>query len=87
MASFLLSSKIKVLVVISARAFHSLHDLFNYFQATIICDVIVLYVLKARALYYDKKYLEVIGDDAYKVCLNGLYLVINNFMQKWIATN
>ena len=38
-----------------------------FFQATIVCDIIVLYMLKARQLYKDKKYLEVIGDDAYKV--------------------
>jgi len=39
----------------------------GFFQATIVCDIIVLYMLKARQLYKDKKYLEVIGDDAYKV--------------------
>lgn len=38
-----------------------------YLQATIICDIVVLYVLKAKHLYKEKKYLEVIGDDAYKV--------------------
>lgn len=35
--------------------------------ATIICDIVVLYILKARALYKEKKYLQVVGDDAYKV--------------------
>ncbi|WAR03756.1 P2RX4-like protein [Mya arenaria] len=34
--------------------------------ATIICDIVVLYVLKSRALYKEKKYLEVVGDDAYE---------------------
>lgn len=37
------------------------------FQATIICDIFVLYVLKAKVLYKSKKYLDVEGDDAYKV--------------------
>lgn len=35
--------------------------------ATVICDIVVLYMLKARALYKEKKYLQVVGDDAYKV--------------------
>lgn len=35
--------------------------------ATVICDIVVLYILKARALYKEKKYLQVVGDDAYKV--------------------
>lgn len=35
--------------------------------ATIICDIFVLYVLKAKTLYKSKKYLDVEGDDAYKV--------------------
>lgn len=35
--------------------------------ATVICDIVVLYVLKARALYKEKKYLQVVGEDAYKV--------------------
>ncbi|KAL4223867.1 Receptor for ATP that acts as a ligand-gated ion channel [Mactra antiquata] len=34
--------------------------------ATILCDIIVLYVLKAKNLYRQKKYLEVVSDDAYK---------------------
>ncbi|KAL3856151.1 hypothetical protein ACJMK2_010939, partial [Sinanodonta woodiana] len=34
--------------------------------ATILCDIVVLYILKARSIYREKKYLEVIGDDAYK---------------------
>ncbi|XP_041348951.1 P2X purinoceptor 4-like isoform X2 [Gigantopelta aegis] len=33
--------------------------------ATIICDIFVLYILKARSLFRDKKYLTVTGDDAY----------------------
>ncbi|XP_046564647.1 P2X purinoceptor 4-like isoform X2 [Haliotis rubra] len=35
--------------------------------ATIVCDVVVLYFLKARTYYRDKKYLTVTGDDAYEV--------------------
>ncbi|OPL33349.1 p2x 4 purinoceptor, partial [Mytilus galloprovincialis] len=35
-------------------------------MATVICDIVVLYFLKARNLYKDKKYLQVVGDDAYK---------------------
>ncbi|XP_064612212.1 P2X purinoceptor 4-like isoform X2 [Liolophura sinensis] len=35
--------------------------------ATIICDIVVLYVLKARTLYKEKKYLTVKGDDAYEI--------------------
>ncbi|XP_078337103.1 P2X purinoceptor 4-like isoform X1 [Crassostrea virginica] len=38
--------------------------------ATVICDIAVLYVLKARALYREKKYLQVISDDAYKGLIN-----------------
>ena len=38
-----------------------------------ICDIIVLYVLKARSLYREKKYLQVEGDDAYKV--SALYSI------------
>ncbi|XP_071180604.1 P2X purinoceptor 4-like isoform X1 [Mytilus edulis] len=34
--------------------------------ATVVCDIVVLYFLKARSLYKDKKYLQVVGDDAYK---------------------
>jgi len=34
--------------------------------ATIISDIVVLYVLKARTVYRDKKYLNVVGEDAYK---------------------
>ena len=34
--------------------------------ATILCDIVVLYVLKGKDLYKKKKYLEVMGDDAYK---------------------
>ncbi|CAC5361215.1 P2RX4 [Mytilus coruscus] len=34
--------------------------------ATVLCDIAVLYFLKARHLYKDKKYLQVVGDDAYK---------------------
>ncbi|XP_033748949.1 P2X purinoceptor 4-like isoform X2 [Pecten maximus] len=34
--------------------------------ATILCDIVVLYVLKAKDVYRDKKYLNVVGDDAYK---------------------
>ncbi|XP_046356383.2 P2X purinoceptor 4-like isoform X1 [Haliotis rufescens] len=34
--------------------------------ATIVCDVVVLYFLKARTYYRDKKYLTVTGDDAYE---------------------
>ncbi|XP_053376258.1 P2X purinoceptor 4-like isoform X1 [Mercenaria mercenaria] len=34
--------------------------------ATILCDIMVLYILKAKYLYRDKKYLQVEGDDAYK---------------------
>ncbi|KAL3856150.1 hypothetical protein ACJMK2_010938 [Sinanodonta woodiana] len=37
--------------------------------ATILCDIIVLYVLKARSIYREKKYVEVIGDDAYKLSM------------------
>ncbi|XP_021377635.1 P2X purinoceptor 4-like isoform X2 [Mizuhopecten yessoensis] len=35
-------------------------------MATILCDVVVLYVLKAKNVYREKKYLNVVGDDAYK---------------------
>ncbi|KAL5017512.1 hypothetical protein ScPMuIL_007101 [Solemya velum] len=35
--------------------------------ATIICDIVVLYVLKAKNIYREKKYLDVKGDDAYEV--------------------
>ncbi|XP_076435092.1 P2X purinoceptor 4-like isoform X2 [Babylonia areolata] len=35
--------------------------------ATIICDIFVLYLLKARSYYWDKKYLDVKGEDAYEV--------------------
>ncbi|XP_056008746.1 P2X purinoceptor 4-like isoform X2 [Ostrea edulis] len=35
--------------------------------ATVICDIVVLYVLKAKVVYREKKYLQVVGDDAYKV--------------------
>ncbi|XP_076106813.1 P2X purinoceptor 4-like isoform X2 [Mytilus galloprovincialis] len=35
-------------------------------MATVFCDIVVLYFLKARNLYKDKKYLQVVGDDAYK---------------------
>ncbi|XP_062571578.1 P2X purinoceptor 4-like [Saccostrea cucullata] len=38
--------------------------------ATVICDIVVLYVLKARHIYKEKKYLEVVGDDAYKGFVN-----------------
>ncbi|XP_052073580.1 P2X purinoceptor 4-like isoform X2 [Mytilus californianus] len=34
--------------------------------ATVLCDIVVLYFLKAKSLYKDKKYLQVVGDDAYK---------------------
>ncbi|KAK7481559.1 hypothetical protein BaRGS_00027208 [Batillaria attramentaria] len=34
--------------------------------ATVVCDVIVLYILKARHFYRDNKYLDVKGDDAYE---------------------
>ncbi|XP_052248401.1 P2X purinoceptor 4-like isoform X3 [Dreissena polymorpha] len=34
--------------------------------ATVICDIFVLYVLKGKALYKEKKYLEVVGEDAYQ---------------------
>ncbi|XP_060607167.1 P2X purinoceptor 4-like isoform X2 [Ruditapes philippinarum] len=34
--------------------------------ATVLCDIMVLYVLKARQTYRQKKYLQVVGDDAYK---------------------
>ena len=46
-----------------------LRQCFVMFQASLICDFIVLYVLKARTLYREKKYLQVVGDDAYKVSL------------------
>ncbi|KAK3083670.1 hypothetical protein FSP39_001104 [Pinctada imbricata] len=35
--------------------------------ATILCDIAVLYLLKYRHFYKKKKYLDVYGDDAYKV--------------------
>ncbi|XP_012942306.1 purinergic ATP P2X4 receptor subunit 1 isoform X1 [Aplysia californica] len=35
--------------------------------ATIICDIMVLYVLKAKNFYRDKKYLDVKGQDAFEV--------------------
>ncbi|GFS12706.1 p2X purinoceptor [Elysia marginata] len=35
--------------------------------ATIICDIVVLYVLKARHFYRDKKYLDIKGPDAFEV--------------------
>ncbi|KAK7088034.1 P2X purinoceptor 4-like isoform X1 [Littorina saxatilis] len=35
--------------------------------ATVICDIVVLYLLKARSYYKDKKYLDVKGEDAYEV--------------------
>ncbi|XP_061197439.1 P2X purinoceptor 4-like [Saccostrea echinata] len=38
--------------------------------ATVICDIAVLYILKARHLYKEKKYLQVVGDDAYKGLVN-----------------
>ncbi|OWF38786.1 P2X purinoceptor 4-like isoform X3 [Mizuhopecten yessoensis] len=39
-------------------------------MATILCDVVVLYVLKAKNVYREKKYLNVVGDDAYKTMEN-----------------
>ncbi|XP_069135019.1 P2X purinoceptor 4-like isoform X2 [Argopecten irradians] len=38
--------------------------------ATILCDLVVLYVLKAKDVYREKKYLNVVGDDAYKAMEN-----------------
>ena len=38
--------------------------------ATIICDVFVLYFLKDRKIYYEKKYLQVKGSDAFDVYSN-----------------
>ena len=35
--------------------------------ATVICDVIVLYCMKDKDIYYDKKYLQVRGSDAFNV--------------------
>nr|AFV69113.1 P2X receptor [Lymnaea stagnalis] len=35
--------------------------------ATIACDIIVLYLLKARNFYRDKKYLDVQGQDAFRI--------------------
>ena len=32
-----------------------------------MCDIVVLYVLKARHVYKDKKYKTIVGADAYKV--------------------
>ncbi|KAJ8313071.1 hypothetical protein KUTeg_010444 [Tegillarca granosa] len=43
--------------------------------ATIICDIFVLYVLKAKTLYKSKKYLDVEGDDAYKP---GIMPIVND---------
>ncbi|XP_025091164.1 P2X purinoceptor 4-like isoform X2 [Pomacea canaliculata] len=34
--------------------------------ATVLCDIIVLYILKARSYYRDKKYQDVKGEDAYE---------------------
>ena len=45
------------------------YHIFLCFQATILCDIVVLYVLKGKDLYKKKKYLEVMGDDAYKVLI------------------
>ena len=36
-------------------------------QATVVCDIVLLYLLKNGDLYKDKKYLYVTGDDAFKV--------------------
>ncbi|CAG5135767.1 unnamed protein product [Candidula unifasciata] len=35
--------------------------------ATVLCDFVVLYLLKARAFYKEKKYLDVKGQDAFEV--------------------
>ncbi|KAL8591943.1 hypothetical protein ACOMHN_020421 [Nucella lapillus] len=35
--------------------------------ATVICDIFVLYLMRARKYYWDKKYMDVKGDDAYEV--------------------
>ena len=46
-----------------------IYRIFLCFQATILCDIVVLYVLKGKDVYKKKKYLEVMGDDAYKVLI------------------
>ena len=39
----------------------------NYLQATIICDIVLLYVLKKRHFYENKKYLKLVDEDFLKV--------------------
>ena len=39
--------------------------------ATVVCDVIVLYCMKDRVVYREKKYLQVRGSDAYNVYRNS----------------
>ena len=45
----------------------SCNPAFFPFQATVICDLVTLYVLKKGSFYRDKKYFYVTGDDAFKV--------------------
>ncbi len=40
-------------------------------QATVLCDIVVLYILKKGPFYKDKKYLYVTDDDAFRVRLSS----------------
>ena len=42
----------------------------SFFQATVLCDIVVMYVLKKGPFYRDKKYKYVTDDDAFQVSNN-----------------
>ena len=54
------------------------------FQATVLCDIIVMYFLKRGAFYKSKKYKDVVDDDAFQVhavnTLLTLYLISINYL-------